>query len=321
MTVGRTARSIGRWALRGAVVAVVVLLLVRVGAAPFVAGLQRLTAAAVLTALGLTAVATVLSAWRWTLVSRALGARLPLRTAVAAYYRSQLLNCVLPGGVTGDLERGLRATGPGGRLRGLRVVGWDRGAAQVVQLVVVAGFLLLVESPVLLAGSIVAVAVVALLGGRLISGRPCSNDHRGPLVRAGAAARRDLRRLTRRPRILLAIVGASVLVTLLHASVFVLAAVVTGAPFDPVLLLPLSLAVQAAMAVPVGFGGLGPREGMAAVAFTTAGLGAGAGVSAAVAYGALALIAVLPGLLPLTLARVARRRTPTPHTDREGAAR
>ena len=316
-----TRRSIGRWALRGAVVAVVGVLLLRVGTAPFIAGLQRLTAVAVLAALALTAAATVLSAWRWTLVSRALGARLPLRTAVAAYYRSQLLNCVLPGGVTGDLERGLRTTGPGGRLRGLRVVGWDRGAAQVVQLAVVAGTLLLVHIPVLLAGSSVAVVVAALLGGRLIAARRTSADHRGPAVRAAAGVRGDLRRLTRRPTTMLAVVVASVLVTLLHASVFVLAAVITGAPFDPVLLLPLSLAVQTAMAVPVGFGGLGPREGMAAVAFTAAGLGADSGVSAAVAYGALALIAVLPGLLPLTLARLDRRRTLTPRVDRQGAAR
>ncbi len=310
-------RSIARWVLRGAVVAVVGVLLLRVGTAPFVAGLQRLTAVAVLAALVLTAAATVLSAWRWTLVSRALGVPLPLRTAVAAYYRSQLLNSVLPGGVTGDLERGLRATGPGRRLRGLRVVGWDRGAAQVVQLAVIAGFLLLVGTSFPVAGGLAAGVGAALLGGWLI-GRRVSLRPGGRPARAAAAVRGDLRRLTRRPATLLAIIGASVLVTLLHASVFVLAAVVTGAPFDPLLLLPLSLAVQAAMAVPVGFGGLGPREGMAAVAFTAAGLGAGSGVSAAVAYGALALIAVLPGLLPLVLARVAPRRAPAPRDGRRG---
>jgi glycosyltransferase 2 family protein len=305
-------RRVARWALRSAVVAVVGLLVLRVGTAPFVAGVQRLTAVAVLAALALTAAATVLSAWRWTLVSRALGVGLPLRTAVAAYYRSQLLNSVLPGGVTGDLERGLRTTGPGRRLHGLRVVGWDRGAAQVVQLAVIAGFLLLVGTSFLVAGTIIAVVVAALLGGWLIARRRVSQRPRSRLVRAAAGVRRDLRRLTRRRATLLVIIGASALVTLLHASVFVLAAVVTGAPFDPLRLLPLALAVQAAMAVPVGFGGLGPREGMAAAVFTAAGLGAGSGVSAAVAYGALALIAVLPGLLPLTLARFAPRRTPAP---------
>jgi glycosyltransferase 2 family protein len=313
-------RRVARWVLRGAVVAVVGLLVLRVGTAPFLAGLQRLTAVAVLAALALTAAATVLSAWRWTLVSRALGVGLPLRTAVSAYYRSQLLNSVLPGGMTGDLERGLRTTGPGRRLHGLRVVGWDRGAAQVVQLAVIAGFLLLLGTPLLVAGTVIAVVVAALLGGWLIAGRRVAQRPRSRLLRAAAAVRRDLRRLTRRRATLLVIIGASALVTLLHASVFMLAAVVTGAPFDPLRLLPLALAVQAAMAVPVGFGGLGPREGMAAAVFTAAGLGAGSGVSAAVAYGALALIAVLPGLLPLTLDRLAPRRTPAPPDTSERVA-
>jgi uncharacterized membrane protein YbhN (UPF0104 family) len=226
---------------------------------------------------------------------------------VAAYYRSQLLNSVLPGGVTGDLERGLRATGPGGRLHRLRVVGWDRAAAQVVQLAVIAGFLLLVDVPLPAAGVVVALAAGALLGGFLLTRRGVPGRPHGRLVRAAEAVRRDLHRLTRRPATLVAIVGASALVTLLHASVFVLAAVVTGVPFDALRLLPLALAVQAAMTVPVGLGGLGPREGMAAAAFTAAGLGAASGVSAAVAYGALALIAVLPGVLPLLTARLGHR--------------
>jgi glycosyltransferase 2 family protein len=185
---------------------------------------------------------------------------------------------------------------------------------------VIGAFLLLVNTSFLVAAAIVAVVVAAVVGGWLIACRGASPRPRGRLLRAAAAVRRDLRSLTRRPTTLLAITGASALVTLLHAAVFVFAAVVTGAPFDPLRLLPLALAVQAAMAVPVGFGGLGPREGMAAVAFSAAGLGAGSGVSAAVAYGALALIAVLPGLLPLTLARLAPRDTPAPRARRQGVA-
>jgi uncharacterized membrane protein YbhN (UPF0104 family) len=283
--------------VRVAVLAIFGVLLLRIGAAPFVAGLQRLTGPAVLAAAALTGATTLLSAWRWTLISRALGMPLPLRTAVSSYYRSQFLNSVLPGGVTGDLERGLRRTGAA-RLHALRVVAWDRAAGQVVQLAVLAAVLPLLGVPLLPAGAAVVLAAGVLIGVALLVRRG-SRPGDGRLRRAAAAVRRDLRRIGTRPATLLALVGASVLVALMHASVFVLAAVLTGAPVDPLRLLPLALAVQVAMAVPVGFGGLGPREGMAAVVFGGAGLGAAHGVSAAVAYGALALVAVLPGALSL----------------------
>ncbi|WP_297344874.1 lysylphosphatidylglycerol synthase transmembrane domain-containing protein [Amnibacterium sp.] len=297
-----------RWPARLAVAAVLGVLLLRFGAGPFVAGLQRLTGFAVLVALGLTAVATVASAWRWSLVSRAMGSPLPLRTAISSYYRSQLLNSVLPGGVTGDVERGLRSTGvPGRRLHGLRVVAWDRGSAQIVQLAVLAAVLLGSPGPLRLVGAVVAVVLGAVIAGSLVVGRSAPRRSGGRAARAVASFRQDLQRLAGRPGTVLAVVGASVIVVLLHASVFVLAAVVTGGSFDPVRLLPLALAVQAAMAIPVGLGGLGPREGMAAVVFAGAGLGAAQGVTAAIAYGALALIAVLPGVIPLALTHRHRR--------------
>ena len=66
-------------------------------------------------------------AWRWRLVARGLGARRPLRAAVAAYYRSQFLNATLPGGVLGDVAPGVRhGRAPATSARGLRAVGWER---------------------------------------------------------------------------------------------------------------------------------------------------------------------------------------------------
>jgi hypothetical protein len=64
-------------------------------------------------------------------------------------------------------------------------------------------------------------------------------------------------------------------------------------------LLPLALLVLLAMAVPISIGGWGPREGAAAWAFALAGLGAAAGVTTAVIYGVLALVASLPGAIVL----------------------
>ena len=62
---------------------------------------------------------------------------LPLRAAVAAYYRSQFLNATLPGGVLGDVHRAV-APRPRRRRRSaasVRAVGWERVAGQVVQVV------------------------------------------------------------------------------------------------------------------------------------------------------------------------------------------
>jgi uncharacterized membrane protein YbhN (UPF0104 family) len=296
-------------------------LAVRLGGAPFAAGLQRLTAAAVLTAVALTAAATVISAWRWSALSRALGSPLPLRTAVSSYYRSQLLNSVLPGGVTGDVERGLRRGGTASaRIHGLRVVAWDRASGQVVQVAVLAALLPALDPALLPMAAVLVGTVVVLVAAVALAGRRDAGQDAGRVARAIAGSGRDLRRIAGRPALLVALVAASVVVALLHASVFVLAAVVTGAAQDPVRLLPLALAVQVAMAVPVGFGGLGPREGMAAIAFGGAGLGAAHGVSAAVAYGALALIAVLPGLIPLARSRPRRPGRPAARSRDEGAA-
>jgi hypothetical protein len=47
--------------------------------------------------------------------------------------------------------------------------------------------------------------------------------------------------------------------------------------------------------------GWGPREGVTAWVFGAAGLGAGAGVSAAVVYGVMALAASLPGAVVLAV--------------------
>jgi uncharacterized membrane protein YbhN (UPF0104 family) len=146
-----------------------------------------------------------------------------------------------------------------------------------------------------------------VIGGAILVRRSVPRPPGSRAGRAAATFRQDLHRLAARPGTVLGVVGASLVVVLLHASVFVLAAVVTGGSFDPVRMLPLALAVQAAMAIPVGLGGLGPREGVAAVAFAGAGLGAAQGVTTAIAYGALALIAVLPGVIPLALTHRHRR--------------
>ena len=79
------------------------------------------------------AVTTVACAWRWHLVARGLGVEIALPAAVAACYRAQFLNTVLPGGVLGDVHRGVvhgRDAGETGRGAARRRLGAGRGAGR-----------------------------------------------------------------------------------------------------------------------------------------------------------------------------------------------
>ncbi|MFL6061524.1 MAG: lysylphosphatidylglycerol synthase domain-containing protein [Marmoricola sp.] len=123
-----------RW-LRVAGGALVILVLVHeVGAEPLVDGLRATSPWAVLAALVLTAGTTWCCAVRWSLVSARLGSAVPALAAYKAYYRSQLINATLPGGVVGDVQRSLR--------HGWRGVLLERGIGQVVQVGLVGALLL-----------------------------------------------------------------------------------------------------------------------------------------------------------------------------------
>jgi uncharacterized membrane protein YbhN (UPF0104 family) len=130
-------------------VAILVVLVVRLGTGPFLDGLRAISLASVITALVLCGVTTVFCAWRWRLVASALGLELPLRTAIAAYYKSQFLNTALPGGVLGDVHRAVvHGRDSGGRLRAARAVVWERLAGQIVQIALAAIVVALMPSPV-----------------------------------------------------------------------------------------------------------------------------------------------------------------------------
>lgn len=131
-------------------VAVLVAIVLRVGAEPFVHGLLSLDLTAVIVAVALFAVATAAAAWRWTLIARRLGATLRWRTAVGMYYRSQLVNTLLPGGVIGDVQRAVdhgRASarsGGTGVAAASRAVAIERVLGQAVQVVLTIGVLAMV---------------------------------------------------------------------------------------------------------------------------------------------------------------------------------
>ncbi|PVG83411.1 dolichol-P-glucose synthetase-like protein [Nocardioides gansuensis] len=277
------------------------------GTGPFLHGLRSLD----LTTLALGALiavpTTVACAWRWHLVAAGLGVGVHLRRAVADCYRAQLLNVTLPGGVLGDVHRGVRHGLASDALgRGLRSVLWERVAGQVVQAVLVVVVLALLPSPfrgalpALLALLVVAAVTAGLL---LRHGRPSSGTRIG---RALHLLRGDLRDGLAARHTWPGVVVASVLAVGGHVATFLVAARAVGVAMPLTTLLPLVLVVLVAAGLPLNLAGWGPREGMAAWTFAAAGLGAGQGVAAAVAYGAIVLVASLPGALVLLASGRAR---------------
>jgi glycosyltransferase 2 family protein len=268
----------------------------RVGSGPFLDGLRTVDGGALAAAAGLAALTTVCCAWRWRIVARGLGVELPLGTAVAAYYRSLFLNVTLPGGVLGDVHRGVshgRDTRDVGR--GLRAVAWERSAGQVVQAVLTLGVLLVVPSPVRRFVPVAGLGLLAAAAGVAL------------LARGWPGLRRDLHDALLARRAWLTIALASALVVAGHALTFLIAARTAGATAPPSQLLPLALLALLGGALP-NLGGWGPREGVTAWAFAAAGLGASRGVATAVVYGVMVCVATLPGAVVLAAGWIRGRR-------------
>jgi len=273
----------------------------RVGTGPFLDGLRTVDGKALAAAMGLAVLTTVCCAWRWKVVAQGLGVNLPLSTAVAAYYRSIFLNVTVPGGVVGDVHRGIA--------HGLRAVAWERSAGQVVQVVLTVAVLLVVPSPVRAAMPLVALALVAAVAGVALAARVRPAVGRSRWARLRGAVAGDLRAGLLARRAWPAIALASALVLAGHAATFLVAARTVGVSAPLSQMLPLALLVMAAAALP-NVGGWGPREGVTAWAFAAAGLGASRGVATAVVYGVMVFVASLPGAAVLAAAWVHREGAP-----------
>ena len=294
------------WVRLGAAAATLAVLVWHLGTGPFLDGLRAVDARALAAASGLAVLTTVCCAWRWRIVAHGLGVDLPLGAAVAAYYRSLFLNLTLPGGVVGDVHRGIshgRDTSDVGR--GLRAVAWERSAGQVVQVVLTFAVLLVVPSPVQGIVPFVALGLLTAAAGVALALRMRPAVGRSWWARLRRAATRDLREALLARRAWPAVALASALVVAGHAATFLIAARTAGATAPPSTLLPLALLVLLAAALP-NVGGWGPREGVTAWAFAAAGLGASVGVATAVVYGVMVFVASLPGAAVLVAAWMPR---------------
>jgi uncharacterized membrane protein YbhN (UPF0104 family) len=298
-----------------AAAATLAVVLWRLGVGPFVDGVRAVDGAAVAAGAAIGVLTTVCCAWRWTTVARGLGLPLSFSAAVGAYYRCVFLNLTLPGGVVGDVHRGVRH---GRNVRevgvALRAVAWERTAGQIAQAGITVVVLVALPSPVrptipfVVLGLVAAVIAVVLLRRMRPAGRSWWARMRRTIahdVRNGLLARRAWP----------AIAIASGIVVVGHATTFVIAARTAGATAPVSQLFPLALLAMLAMVLP-SVAGWGPREGATAWAFAAAGLGADLGVATAVVYGVMVLVASLPGALLLVTAWVPR--TAVAQTD--GAA-
>jgi glycosyltransferase 2 family protein len=304
-----------RWVRLIAAAATLAVVVWRLGTGPFLDGVRAVDGRALLAAAAIGLLTTVCCAWRWTIVARGLGIHLSLPAAVAAYYRSVFLNLTLPGGVAGDVHRGVshgRDVNDVGRA--LRVVAWERTAGQFVQVVLTIVVLLVLPSPVrsFMPWVIVALAVAAILV--LLVGRVRAGSGRSRIARLRNALVADVRAGLLQRKALPAIALASAVVVIGHAITFFVAARAVGVSAPSSQLLPLALLAMLAMVLP-SIAGWGPREGGTAWVFAAAGLGAHLGATTAVAYGVLVLAAALPGAIVLVA-----RWLPRPVVHPEGAA-
>jgi uncharacterized membrane protein YbhN (UPF0104 family) len=282
----------------------------RLGTGPFIVGIRTIDGPALAAGAGLTALTTVCYAWRWKTVGRGLGFELSLPDAVAAYYRSLFLNVTLPGGIVGDVHRGVnhgRDVGDVGRA--LRAVAWERALGQALQVVLTVVVLLALPSPVQSSMPLVTIALVVATIGVVLVARARADGGRSVPARIRRTVARDIHGGLLARGSWLGIALASTLVVGGHVGTFLIAARTAGIAAPASRMLPIALLVMLAMVLP-GLGAWGPREGAAAWVFGAAGLGAQGGVATGVVYGVMVFVASLPGAVVLVVAWSRRSRSP-----------
>lgn len=293
------AQSPWTWARYGGSVLILAVVIWQLDTGPFLAGVSSIDAGALAAAAALGALTTLCCAWRWRIIAGGFGIDLHLPAAVAAYYRSLFLNLTLPGGIVGDVHRGVSHGREAGDVGGaLRAVACERLAGQVVQVALTVAVLIALPSPLRSSAAPVAIALaLATVGVALIvrrrRGRPALTRLRALLAGEGNG-----RLLTVRAWLAVGLISA--LVVGGHAATFLIAARTAGIGAAPAEMLPLALIVMVAMVVP-SVAGWGPREGATASLFAAAGIGAEQGLATAVAYGVMVLFACLPGAAVLAV--------------------
>lgn len=242
--------------------------------------------------LGIALVSLVLSTFsmarRWQITAQAHGLELRYRHALREYFLSLAINALVPGGVVGDVSRAVRLRNKGDLRRAAQSVIAERLFGQgALVLILVAGltFSLAVPGAILWPPATIWVLGLGLLAGVAI----LAALGRARLTAEFAQFCKSL--LTRPAIVLHAIFAATLLIFALYACARATGSVV---PLDAsVTVLPL---VLCAMLIPLSVAGWGWREGVAAALFPLFGASAGAGIAMGICYGAVMLLAALPGV-------------------------
>lgn len=309
-----TPHSVRRWlwvALQiGVAATVLVLLGIHLGGTPIHDALHSLSWWAVFGAVLAAAMSTAFAAYRWRLVTIALDVPISYPEALASYYTAQLLNSTLPGGVLGDVNRGIKHGHATDALaRSMRSVVWDRVLGQCVQSTLTVLAVLVIASPLRpswqVSMLIVAAAVVAVaIGARAWRRRRLDVPH----SRFVTTVLADIAAISRLPRAGIRIASASLGVVAGYVVIFVIAAYSVDAHLSAVTVVWMAMVVLLIGAIPLNVAGWGPREGAAVWVFTIAGPGSAQGLAVSIVYGLLALAGTLPGVITLIAhPRTARR--------------
>lgn len=241
-------------------------------------------------------VSNVFSAARWAAIARELGVAVPLRHAVAMYFRGMTMNVLLPGAtVSGDVLRGYQLA----RLReksGLRAaasVALDRlsGLWILCAMSLLSLFLALANDH-LVPGKAIAAYVAGLAVALAVPWLPLPITRLEALRRQAVGARGPL----------LASVWLSVLVQVFSAGALWAFAFAAGINLSYWVMLAAAAPIFIMGALPLGWGGFGAREAAAVVVLATIAVPADQATTAALLYG---ISAVLQGVLaaPLFLVR------------------
>lgn len=290
-----------KWVRAIAAAIILTFLVWRIGAGPFLAGLNLVDARALLAAVVLGGFTTLACAWRWCAVSRSIGVDITLTRATAAYYRSIFLNTTLPTGIAGDVHRAVLHNRTAGDSRGARSVAWERTAGQTVQIALTFIVLLFLPSPVrswIPSVALVVIVCAITLMAVIVAARPATSTRAGRILRA---VRNDVRYGLMTRGTWPVVVVASFVVIVVNVATFVIAARIVGIYASLASLVAIALLVVAAMSIPLSIAGWGPREGVAAWVFGAVGLGAAAGVTTSVVFGVMIFVGSLPGAAVLAV--------------------
>ncbi|MEX0430140.1 lysylphosphatidylglycerol synthase transmembrane domain-containing protein [Spiribacter insolitus] len=262
--------------------------------------LQRIELRWILAGLVITVLQVILSAWRWRFTATRLQLTLAAGTAVREYYLATLVNQILPGGVIGDAQRAWRhGSDAPRRTPAFQAVVIERFSGQLAMagLAILSWWLWPPGDGLITIGNAARTALLALAvltGG---AGLAIAIGWRPPWLRDWWQA---LQRALLTPAVLPVQLLASLLVAASYIAVYACCVMALAPSSSAADWLPLIPLVLFTMLIPASIAGWGLREGAAAILWPMAGLPAAEGISAAVLYGGLTLLASTPGLVSLT---------------------